>query len=103
MGSREDWKRRLQLGKVMGIKRISDEMCLQQKYQNKQVSEDTRVRQDIQAFIRKKVSEGRTREDILKRLRFVYHDQKYAQYRPYFEVWGDAWLKGKSVEDDGQR
>lgn len=87
----------------MGVKRISDEMYQQQKYQNKQESEDTRVRKDIQAFIRKKVSEGKAREDILKRLKFVYHDKKYARYQSYFEVWVDTWLKDKSLEEDGQR
>ena len=60
---------------------------------NTPASEDTKIRLNIQDYIKKRISEGKSREDIIKRLNFSFGASKYAKYKPYYEAWVDNQLR----------
>lgn len=53
------------------------------------IKEDRECRNAIRDFIIKKHKEGKSSEEILKRLNFVFGSSKYAKYRPYYKTWVD--------------
>ncbi len=65
----------------------------------KQLNEDTKIRKEIQAYISQKVKEGKSKEEILKRLNFTFGASKYLSYRKYFERWTDNVMK-KAIQQE---
>lgn len=48
---------------------------------------DGELRGEIQMFIREKVKQGYSPDQLLKRLNFVFGMSKYEPYRKYFKTW----------------
>lgn len=102
MAGRRESDRRAQLGKRVSIDNIVAMQKTEKYYERKKESEDTKTRREIQAFIIKKYSEGRSKEETLKRLRFVYGGKQYAKYQPFFESWVNNFFKQNERTDEGE-
>lgn len=59
-------------------------------------NEETKIRREINQFILAKAFEGRNKEDILKRLKFMFHAEKYKPYWKFFEAWTDGAIQKRS-------
>ena len=93
MGKRDDFQKRVKLGKEMGIKNAMRAFDKERSLANKTQSEDSKNRIEIQKYIKQKCMEGQNKEEISKRLNIVYGTKKYASYRQYFEVWIENAMK----------
>lgn len=69
----------------------------------KTTTEETKIRREIQQYIIKKLKEGRSREDIIKRLWFVYGGKQYAKYQPYFKTWVDNYRPNEKSDEGEER
>lgn len=67
----------------------------------REMSEDSKTRIEIQKYIISKFKEGKNREEVLNRTRFVYGGRKYAKYQPYFAIWVDHY-KSKERSNEGE-
>lgn len=65
---------------------------------SKKENEDAKTRREINQFILAKAFEGRSREDILKRLMFIFHAEKYKPYWKFFEVWTDGAIQKRDLK-----
>ncbi len=63
-------------------------------------NEDTKIRRQINEFILAKAFEGRNKEDILKRLMFIFHAERYKPYWKFFEVWVDGAIQKRTQKED---
>ena len=70
------------------------------EYQEK---EDTKLRREIHSFILAKVYEGKSKEEILKRVRFVFQAAMYRKYAQFFEIWIDHALGYDSTQMKGTK
>lgn len=61
-------------------------------------NEATKIRIEIQQYILGKLAEGKSKEDLLKRMRFVFGRQKYKPYVQYFEGWVDEAIKKRDAQ-----
>ncbi len=93
---------RLKLARSIDIYK-ADITRKQEKYAQKEQNEDTKRRRSIQEYIRAKKQEGKSREEILRRLNFVYADKRYSKYRPYFESWVDNFFKDEKTNEGEER
>lgn len=59
---------------------------------NVEISEDTKIRQEIQLMIRKLAQEGKSKLGIMNRINLSFRGEAYKPYRPYFETWVDSAL-----------
>lgn len=59
---------------------------------NVEISEDTKIRQEIQLMIRKLAQEGKSKLGIMNRINMQYRMEIYKPYRKYFEAWVDSAL-----------
>lgn len=48
---------------------------------------DGELRREVQEFIREKVKQGYSPDQLLKRLNFVFGTSKYDSYRKFFKTW----------------
>jgi len=77
--------------------KISEEKPISEKEQK--IKEDGKARLELQRYIAQKQMEGKSKEEILKRLIFVYRDAKYQKYRKYYEIWIDHVFKDNTLEE----
>jgi len=61
-------------------------------------NEDTKIRIEIQQYILGKLAEGKSKEDLLKRMGFVFGRQKYKPYVQYFEGWVDEAIRKRNAQ-----
>lgn len=65
-------------------------------------SEDTKIRLEIQKFIRNSYSKGKkSKAELLEQLNATYGDFKYLKYQRYFEMWVNNFL-GIKDEKNGE-
>ena len=61
-------------------------------------NEDTKIRIEIRQYILGKLAEGKSKEDLLKRMGFVFGRQKYKPYVQYFEGWVDEAIRKRDEQ-----
>lgn len=76
---------------------ITNKIRIQKEKSQKEIEieEDTKRRKEIRKYIIKKHSEGKSKEEIFKRLIFVYGAQKYKKYHKYFKKWTEDFTDKK--------
>ncbi len=75
---------------------------IQEKKYEKEVSDDTKTRMEIQTTIRKLCYSVKTRSKILEILNEQYSDCKYEKYQKYFEGWVNDMLKKMEYKESEQ-
>lgn len=79
-------KRNLKLARTLSINLVEEQIRRDKKKSQHQENSDTTTRREIQSYIMKYFREGKSKEQILRRLHFEY-GRKYPQYAIYFESW----------------
>lgn len=99
--SRNEMKRRELLRRNMSIEHAERD-CEIKLARQKEQSEDTKIRYEIQEFIFKKHVEGKSSEEVIEMLKSIYGEEKYASYQPYFETWVRKYEKPQEKADKGE-
>lgn len=67
------------------------------------IEEDSKTRGELNVYIMQKIKEGKGKEEIVKRVKFVYRDEKYQKYYKYLDGWIENFMAKANSNDREER